>query len=68
MPYGVLQCIRGHKSFVARRVADNRGAQGVSAGAAARKALSFYHVPPDVTGESEFYEFADISQPESTIS
>src|SRR5216683_4625935 len=42
VPYGVLQCIREHKSFVARRVAGNRGLKRVSAGAAARKALSIY--------------------------
>jgi hypothetical protein len=72
VPYGVLQCIRGAKSFITRRVADNRGLKGVSAGAAQCKpylSMKFrQHRQAVVTGKSKFYEFADISQSESTNS
>src|ERR1700733_12202148 len=71
VPYGVLQCIREHKSFVARRVADNREAQGSkhrSRTASPIHPSRSARLSGRGTGESEFYEFADISQPESTNS
>ena len=71
MPYGVLQCIRELKSFVARRVAGSRGLKGVSTGATARgpdPSIRSASSSDSGTDESEFDEFADISQPESTNS